>query len=96
MSVQRISQRVTQTSTGDIEAVTTTAPLEGGGTTGALALTFSPNAAPAGTLVGADYIVFSDTNDSNLAKKGLVSDITALAAVDVSSATLLIAGQVFS
>jgi hypothetical protein len=61
-----------------------------------LALTFSPNAAPAGTLVGADYIVFSDTNDSNLAKKGLVSDITALAAVDVSSATLLIAGQVFS
>ena len=48
MSVQRISQRVTQTSVGDIEAVTTTAPLEGGGTTGALALTFSPNAAPAG------------------------------------------------
>lgn len=40
-AVRRISQRVDQVSTGDISAVTTTAPLQGGGTSGALALTLN-------------------------------------------------------
>lgn len=35
--IKRIAQRVDQVSTGDISAVTTTAPLQGGGTSGALA-----------------------------------------------------------
>ena len=41
MTIKRIEQRITQTSVGDISAVTTTAPLQGGGTTGDLALTLN-------------------------------------------------------
>ena len=39
--IKRIAQRVDQVSTGDISAVTTTAPLQGGGTSGAVALTLN-------------------------------------------------------
>ena len=76
--------------------MTTTAPLQGGGTSGALALTLSPFSAATATATAADYVVISDTDDSNGVKKALISDITALATVDVESATLQIAGQVFS
>ena len=48
------------------------------------------------TATAADYVVISDTDDSNAVKRSLISDITALAAVDVQSATLVLAGQVFS
>ena len=72
------------------------APLQGGGTSGALALTLSPFSAATATATAADYVVISDTDDSNGVKKALISDITALATVDVESATLQIAGQVFS
>ncbi len=94
--IKRIAQRVDQVSTGDISAVTTTAPLAGGGTSGALALTLAPFSATTATATAADYVVISDTDDSNGVKKALISDITALATVDVQSATLQIAGQVFS
>jgi predicted RNA methylase len=77
--IKRIAQRVDQVSTGDISAVTTTAPLQGGGTSGALALTLSPFSATTVTAVAADYVIISDTNDSNAVKKALISDITALA-----------------
>ena len=96
MTLQRIEQRITQTSVGDISAVTTTAPLQGGGTSGDLALTLSPFSATTATATAADYVVISDTDDSNGVKKALISDITALATGDVESATLLVAGQVFS
>ena len=96
MTLQRIEQRITQTSVGDISAVTTTAPLQGGGTSGDLALTLSPFSAATATATAAAYVVISDTDDSNGVMKALISDITALATVDVESATLLVAGQVFS
>jgi len=79
MTLQRIEQRITQTSVGDISAVTTTAPLQGGGTTGDLALTLAPFTATLATATAADYVVISDTDDSNAVKKALISDITALA-----------------
>ena len=49
MTLQRIEQRITQTSVGDISAVTTTAPLQGGGTSGDLALTLAPFTATTAT-----------------------------------------------
>jgi len=79
MTLQRIEQRITQTSVGDISAVTTTAPLQGGGTTGDLALTLAPFTATLATATAADYVVISDTDDSNAVKRSLISDITALA-----------------
>ena len=79
MTLQRIEQRITKTSVGDISAVTTTAPLQGGGTSGDLALTLAPFTATTATATATDYVVISDTDDSNGVKKALVSDITALA-----------------
>ena len=70
MTLQRIEQRITQTSVGDISAVTTTAPLQGGGTSGDLALwdaseksmvftdsTISLNGAPSSSLTDANIVL---------------------------------------
>ena len=106
MTLQRIEQRITQTSVGDISAVTTTA-------------TLAPFTATLATATAADYVVISDTDDSNAVKRSLISDITALApagtvtsvtgtapivstggatpaiSITVDAGTLVLAGQVF-
>ncbi len=87
--------------TADITGITTAAnsSLAGGATSGAPSLSADVNNSTSATATGADYVLISDTDDSNATKKALISDITALAPqgdltgltagtnIDISSAT---------
>ena len=66
--------------TGDITAVNTAAnsSLAGGSTSGSISLTADVNNSTSATATDADYVLISDTDDSNATKKALISDITAL------------------
>jgi len=82
--------------TADITGITTAAnsSMAGGATSGAPSLTVDVNNSTSATAVGADYVLISDTNDSNATKKALISDITALAGdiTEVTAGTLLDGG----
>ena len=88
---------ITALVTGDITAVNTASnsSLAGGSTSGAVSLTADVNNSTSATATAADYVLISDTDDSNATKKALISDITALSAVDGSSNNI-ISNQVFS
>ena len=60
-----------------------------------MSLTADVNNSTSATATAADYVLISDTDDSNATKKALISDITALSAVDGSSNNI-ISNQVFS
>ena len=53
--------------------------LEGGGSSGSISLTVDVDNSTSATATAADYVLISDTDDSNATKKALISDITALA-----------------
>ena len=89
--MSRISQRVDQVSTGDIESVTAGAGLSGGGSTGALSIALDVSELSSVTAVHTDYITIEDVTD-NSTKKALVSDIVAVTDDDAGS---LLAGQIF-
>ncbi len=88
---------ITAMSTGDITAVNTASnsSLAGGATSGAVSLTADVNNSTSATATAADYVLISDTDDSNATKKALISDITALVAVN-GTADNIISNQVFS
>ena len=83
----------------DITAVLTPSngSLSGGGSSGSISLSADVNNSTSATATAADYVLISDTDDSNATKKALISDITALAGditgltagnlVDITSAT---------
>ncbi len=77
----RITQRIDQVPTGDITAVTTaaTSGLNGGGTSGALALVVDASRLTAlgATVATTDYVVIYDT-DATATKKVLVSNMPGL------------------
>jgi hypothetical protein len=52
--------------------------MAGGATSGTVTLTVDVNNTTSATAVAADYVLISDTDDSNATKKALISDITAL------------------
>jgi len=105
---------------GDITGITTASnsSLAGGTTTGNATLTVDVNNSTSATAVATDYVLISDTDDSNATKKALVSDIVSLGDITgvtagtaisgggtsgtvtvnvvVDTATLVLAGQVFS
>lgn len=105
---------------GDITGITTASAssLAGGTTTGNATLTVDVNNSTSATATAADYVLISDTDDSNATKKALVSDIVSLGDITgvtagtaisgggtsgtvtvnvvVDTATLVLAGQVFS
>jgi hypothetical protein len=89
--MSRISQRVDQVSTGDIESVTAGVGLSGGGSTGALSIALDVSELSSVTAVQTDYITIEDVTD-NSTKKALVSDIVAVTDDDAGS---LLAGQIF-
>lgn len=66
--------------TGDITAVNTAAnsSLAGGAASGAVSLTADVNNSTSATATAADYVLISDTDDSNATKKALISDIVSL------------------
>ena len=88
---------ITAMSTGDITAVNTASnsSLAGGATSGAVSLTADVTNSTSPTATAADYVLISDTDDSNATKKALISDITALVAVN-GTADNIISNQVFS
>jgi hypothetical protein len=67
--------------TADITGITTAAnsSMAGGATSGSPTLTVDVNNTTSATAVAADYVLISDTSDSNATKRALISDITALA-----------------
>jgi hypothetical protein len=105
---------------GDITGITTASnsSLAGGTTTGNATLTVDVNNSTSATAVATDYVLISDTDDSNATKKALISDIVSLGDITgvtagtaisgggtsgtvtvnvvVDTATLVLAGQVFS
>ena len=64
--------------TGDITGVTAGTALSGGGSSGSVTLNSDVNGASAVTAVAGDYVLISDTSDSNNTKKALISDIVSL------------------
>ncbi len=64
--------------TGDITGVTAGTALSGGGTSGTVTVNSDVNGASAVTAVAGDYVLISDTSDSNNTKKALISDIVSL------------------
>jgi len=87
----RISQRVDQVSTGDVESVTAGDGLSGGGTSGALTIDLDPNSLTAATVAAGDKVVIADVDDSGnpktvtaqaIADLAPVGDITAVTAGD--------------
>jgi len=64
----------------DITGITTASnsSMAGGATSGTVTLTVDVNNTTSATAVAADYVLISDTDDSNATKKALISDITAL------------------
>ena len=66
--------------TADITGITTAAnsSMAGGATSGAPSLTVDVNNTTSATAVAADYVLISDTGSSNVTRKALISDITAL------------------
>ena len=83
---------------GDITGVTAGTALSGGGSSGAVTLNSDVNGASAVTAVAGDYVLISDTSDSNNTKKALVSDIVSLVPATVVNGTSdnIISNQVFS
>jgi len=83
---------------GDITGVTAGTALSGGGTAGAVTLNADVNGASAVTAVAGDYVLISDTSDSNNTKKALVSDIVSLVPATVVNGTEnnVLSNQVFS
>ena len=73
---------------GDITAVNTAAnsSLAGGAASGAVSLTADVNNSTSATATASDYVLISDTDDSNATKKALVSDIVSLAG-DITGVT---------
>jgi hypothetical protein len=67
--------------TADITGITTAAnsSMAGGATSGSPTLTVDVNNTTSVTAVAADYVLISDTSDSNATKRALISDITAAA-----------------
>ena len=65
---------------GDITGITTASnsSLAGGATSGSPSLSADVNNTTSATATAADYVLISDTDDSNATKKALISDITAL------------------
>ena len=106
--------------TADITGITTASnsSLAGGATSGTVTLTVDVNNSTSATAVATDYVLISDTDDSNATKKALISDIVSLGDITgvtagtaisgggtsgtvtvnvvVDTATLVLAGQVFS
>jgi hypothetical protein len=85
--------------TGDITAVVTAtnSSMAGGASSGDADISVSVNNSTTVTAASDDHVLISDTSASNGTRKALISDITALVpAHDVSSATSIIATQVFS
>jgi hypothetical protein len=71
--------------------------LAGGASSGASTMSLSATNLASTTAVATDYVVLEDVSASNGTRKALVSDITALVpAADPSSATSILATQVFS
>jgi hypothetical protein len=79
--------------TADITGITTASnsSLAGGATSGNVTLTTDVNNTTSATATAADYVLISDTDDSNATKKALISDITAL--VPAGDLTGLTAGS---
>jgi hypothetical protein len=67
--------------TADITGITTASnsSMAGGATSGAPSLSVDVNNSTSATATAADYVLISDTDDSNATRKALISDITALA-----------------
>ena len=74
----------------DITAVNTASnsSMAGGAASGAVNLTVDVNNTTSATAVAADYVLISDTDDSNATKKALISDITALVSGDITAVTV--------
>ena len=72
--------------TADITGITTAAnsSMAGGATSGAPSLTVDVNNSTSATATASDYVLISDTDDSNATKKALISDITALTVTSVT------------
>ena len=71
--------------------------LTGGASSGASTMSLSATNLASTTAVATDFVVLEDVSASNGTRKALVSDITSLVpAHDVSSATSILATQVFS
>ncbi len=72
----------------DITGITTAAnsSLAGGATSGDVTLTVDVNNTTTATATAADYVLISDSDDSNATRKALISDITALAG-DITEVT---------
>ena len=66
---------------GDITGITTASnsSMAGGATTGAPSLTVDVNNTTSATAVATDYVLIEDVGSSNVTRKALISDITALA-----------------
>jgi hypothetical protein len=84
--------------TADITGITTASnsSMAGGATSGAPSLSVSVTNSTSATAVAADYVLISDTNDSNATKKALISDITSLNAATATlaaTATALATGR---
>jgi hypothetical protein len=85
--------------TADITGITTASnsSMAGGATSGSPSLSVDVNNSTSATATAADYVLISDTDDSNATRKALISDITALAGditgltagalIDITSAT---------
>lgn len=84
----RISQRVDQVSTGDVESVTAGDGLSGGGVSGALTIDLDPNSLTAATVATGDKVVIADVDDSGNPKTVTAQSIADLAPVgDVTGVT---------
>ena len=84
---------------GDITGVTAGTALSGGGAgPGAVTLNADVNGASAVTAIAGDYVLISDTSDSNNTKKALISDIVSLVPAAVVNGTEdnVLSNQVFS
>ncbi len=78
----------------DITGITTAAnsSMAGGATSGAPSLTVDVNNSTSATATAADYVLISDTDDSNATKKALVSDIVSLGDITGVTAGTAISG----
>ena len=76
--------------TADITSVNTAAnsSLAGGAASGSVDLTVDVNNTTTATAVATDYVLISDTDDSNATRKALISDITALVSGDITAVTV--------
>tara|TARA_B100000131_G_scaffold273280_1_gene274634 strand:- start:466 stop:1008 length:543 start_codon:yes stop_codon:yes gene_type:complete len=72
---------------GDITGITTAAnsSMAGGASSGTASISVDVNNTTVATAVATDYVLISDTDDSNATKKALISDITALVTGDITA-----------